>query len=349
LKGVILAAGLGTRLRPLSLTRPKPLLPVANKHIISYIIEDIASAGIKDIAVVISHEKELIEHELRSLYPDLNLTFIVQKILNGIGGAVALAKDFVNGDSFLLYLGDNLIQSGVVQLVNRFNNENPDGLLLLSPVRNPSAFGIAELNPDGSIKNLEEKPESPKTNLAVTGIYLFKSRIFEAIASIRPSARGEIEIPDAIQWLIDNGGRVVQEQVSEGWKDTGSPEDLLEANKLLLDKAKLEIKGIVQGEVQGRAGIGEETVVEEGAKIIGPVIIGRKCFIGKGTFIGPYSSIGDNVKLQNANIEYSIILDNTTIETDKKIRNSIIGEKSEIRNKSGEYRLIIGDFSKIEL
>jgi len=353
MKGLILAAGLGTRLRPLSLSRPKPLLPVANKHIVSYIIEDMAEAGIKDIAIVISHKKDIVVDELNASDYGVSLTFLTQETLNGIGGAVRLAKDFVGDEPFMVYLGDNFAQDGVKEFVNKFHETNPDALLLLTHVNNPSDFGIAELNKDGSIKSVEEKPENPKSNLAVTGIYMFNKRIFEAIDNITPSDRGELEIPDAIQWLINNNEKVISEQIKGRWKDTGKPEDLLEANQLILDRLNFEIKGKVKGEIEGNVGIEEGTVVEEGAKIVGPVIIGKNCIIGSGTYVGPYSSIGDNVTLRNADVEFVIILKDTFINTNKRIVNSIIGEKSKITSITDDLpqgsKLIIGDFSQIEL
>ncbi|MBW2995199.1 glucose-1-phosphate thymidylyltransferase [Candidatus Woesearchaeota archaeon] len=352
-KGIILAAGLGTRLRPLSLSRPKALLPIANKHIVYYIIEDMAKAGIKDIALVISHQKDVMVDELNHEEHDVKLTFITQENLNGIGGAVKLTQDFIGNEPFMVYLGDNLAQEGVQEFVKKFNETNPDALLLLTEVANPSAFGVAELNPDNTIKSLEEKPENPKSNLAVTGIYMFNNRIFEAINNIAPSARGELEIPDAVQWLINNNGRVISEKIKGRWKDTGKPEDLLEANQLILDRLNFEIKGEVKGEIEGNVGIGEGTVVEEGAKIVGPVIIGKNCVIGKGTYVGPYSSIGDNVTLRNADVEFVIILNNTFINTNKRIVNSIIGEKCKITPVTDDLpkgsKLVIGDYSQIEL
>jgi glucose-1-phosphate thymidylyltransferase len=353
LKGLILAAGLGTRLRPLSLSRPKPLLPVANKHMISYIIEDMAKAGIREIGIVISHQKDVIMEEIKGSDFGVNITFIAQEVLNGIGGAILLAKNFIGEEPFMVYLGDNFAQEGVKEVVNTYHQTNPDAFLLLTKVSNPSDFGIAELNPDGSIKSVEEKPRNPKSNLAIIGIYMFNKKIFEAISSIKPSGRGELEIPDAIQWLINNHAKVMSEQIKGRWKDTGKPEDLLEANQLILDKIELTNRGTVKGVVEGKVGIGEGTVIEEGAKVVGPAIIGKHCIIGAGTYVGPYSAIGDNVILRNADVEFVIILNDTLINTNRRIVNSIIGEKSRITPITQQLpqgaKLIVGDYSQIEL
>ena len=351
MKGVILAAGLGTRLRPLSLSRPKPLLPVANKYMISYIIEDMVKAGIKEIGLVISSQKEVMMEKIGLEHLGANITYIFQPTLNGIGGAIKLCEKFAADEPFLVYLGDNFVQSGVKDFVEKFKKENPDALLLLTKVPNPQAFGVAVFNQDGSLKAVEEKPRQPKSDMAVTGIYLFNKKVFQAINNIQPSARGELEIPDAITWMLNNGCRVIPGEIKGRWKDTGKPGDLLEANQLILDRMELKVEGRIEGELQGKVGIGKNTFVERGAKIVGPALIGENCTIKSGTYIGPYSSIGNNVTLENANIEFVIILSNTFINTKSRIVNSIIGENSRItpKEKQESSTLIVGDYSQIEL
>lgn len=351
MKGLILAAGLGTRLRPLSLSRPKPLLPVANKYMISYIIEDLVKAGIKEIGLVVSSQKEIMMEKIGVEHLGANITYIFQPTLNGIGGAVKLCEKFVGNDSFLVYLGDNFIQAGVNEFVDRFNREKPDALLTLTKVENPRAFGVAVFNPDGSIKAVEEKPKEPKSDMAVTGIYLFNKKVFQAINNTKPSARGEFEIPDAITWMLNNGCKVVAGEIHGRWKDTGKPEDLLDANQLILDRMQMRVEGRVEGELHGKVGIGKGTFVERGSKIVGPALIGENCTIKAGAYIGPYSSIGNNVTLENANVENSIILNHNFINTNTKIKNSIIGENSRISPKETQEtsKLIVGDYSQIEL
>jgi len=355
MKGLILSGGHGTRLRPLTYSQQKQLIPVANKPIIFYPIEDIVETGVKEIGIVIGPNRE----QITDIVGDgsrwgIKIEYIEQPEPLGLAHAVKISRDFLGDDDFVMYLGDNLLKGGIVKHVEKFNKSDASASILLCEVDNPQQFGVAELNKDGSIKKLVEKPKEPPSNLALAGIYLFKPEIFEAIGNINLSWRNELEITDAIQYLIDKESRVDSAIVEDWWKDTGKPKDILEANQLVLDEMEPSNEGKVEdgADISGKVTIGKGTVIKEKAKIKGPAIIGEDCEIGPDAYIGPYTSIGNNSKIENAEIEYSVILDNATIRCREKIVDSLIGRDVKIHGREKlpkGHKLVVGDHSEVEL
>ena len=354
MKGVILHGGHGTRLRPLTHTGPKQLIPVANKPISQYVLEDLRDSGIKDIAIILG---DIMPEKTKSHYGDgskfnIKITYIYQEKPGGIAQAVGLTEDFVKDSPFVVYLGDNLLKGGTSKFVREFQQKNYDAMILLCEVETPQQFGVAEFDKKGSLIRLIEKPKKPPSNYALTGIYFFKPVIFKMIKQLKPSWRGELEITEAIQLLLDAGYRVGYRIVEGWWKDTGTVEDIIEANILILDELKPKIKGTVEDKasIQGRVSIGKNAHIKKGALIRGPALIGENTTIEEEVYIGPYTSIGNNVKIKRGEIENSIIMDNCTIEINTKIIDSIIGANSEIiANEKGPkgHRLIVGENSKI--
>lgn len=350
MKAIILAGGKGTRLRPLTFCRQKQLLPIADKDLIYYIIEDLARSGIKNIGIVINPGQDQLREEVGNGGQwNISISYIIQPEPKGLAHALLCAAEFVDNDEFIMYLGDNLFSNSIKNFVEDFKNSEFDAKILLTHVKHPEEFGLAEIDNNRKVCRLVEKPAHPKTDLGIVGVYAFKPIIFEAAKSIKPSARGELEITDAIQWLIDNGKNVGFDLVQGWWEDTGNPADLLEANKLILEKLNLRNEGIIEegAIIEGKVGIGKNTVIKAGSRIVGPTIIGENCEI-KGN-VGAFTSIGDNVKINNGNIDYSIILDNCLIEASQKISNSLIGANCKIQDHSEKDQLIIADYSVVKL
>ena len=355
MKALVLAGGKGTRLRPLSNTLAKQLIPVANKPILFYILDQIAETGITDIGIVISPEtgeciKEAAGDGSRW---DTQITYILQPEPLGLAHAVKTAQGFLSDSSFLMFLGDNLIKGGVAQFVEQYNRECPDALILLKEVSNPRIFGVAELNSLGQIVHLEEKPKQPRSNLAVVGIYLFSSAVHQSIAQLKPSWRGELEITDAIQDLINKGKRVQSHIIRDWWVDAGEKDDLLKANRLVLDALlKGDIKGEVdsQSQLLGRVEVGQGTEVKN-STLHGPLSIAEGCRI-RDSVIGPYASIGKETVVEASRIENSIILENCRIHGITKLAGSIIGRGAELTKSSDKHdvaKLLIGDDDEVEL
>jgi len=354
MKGVILHGGHGTRLRPLTHTGPKQLIPIANKPISQYVLEDLRNSGIRDIAIILG---DMLPDKVKNHYGDgskfeAKITYIPQKEPAGIAHAVSLAEDFVGGSSFVVYLGDNLLKGGISKFVREFQESNYDTMVLLCEVDNPQQFGVAELDRKGKLVRLIEKPKKPPSNYALTGIYFFKPVIFKVAKKLKPSWRGELEITEAIQMLLEEGYDVSYRIVHGWWKDTGTIEDIIEANILVLDEIEPKFEGKVEDKtsIQGRVCIGKGAIVKRGTLIRGPALIGENAVIESGVYIGPYTSIGNNAKIKGGEIENSIIMDSCTIEINTKIVDSIIGANSEvIANQKGPKgnRLIIGEGSKI--
>jgi glucose-1-phosphate thymidylyltransferase len=356
MKGVVLAGGHGTRLRPLTHTGPKQLIPIANKPNILYCIEDLVEAGIGDIAVVLGDN---MPDRVRELLGDgsafgCTITYIHQGQPRGIAHAVGLAEEFVGGDPFVVYLGDNILKGGIRHMVDEFSRSSVDALVGLCRVPNPEAFGVAELDGEGNLRGLEEKPKNPKSDLALIGIYLLRPAVFDAIRLLRPSWRNELEITEAISLLLKRGG-VTTHIVSGWWKDTGKPEDILEANRLVLDDQQPYNHGTVEkgATVTGRVAIGKGTLVREGSSIRGPVVIGRNCEVGPDSYVGPYTAIGDRCVLRGCHIEASILMEGGRILCGKPILDSLIGVGSTITAAEAQrpqgHRLIIGDNSLVSL
>lgn len=356
MKGIILHGGHGTRLRPLTHTGPKQLLPIANKPMSQYCLEALVEAGIKDIAMIIGG---VASNKVQDYYGDgknfgANITYVYQDYPKGIAHAVGLCKDFIGNDKFLVFLGDNILQKTLLDYAKQFESSDVDATLLLCEVDNPKQFGIAEVNQDGSIKRIMEKPKDPPSNLAVTGIYFLTPKIFDIISRLKPSWRNELEITDSLQMLLQEGNKITYHKVTDYWKDTGTPMDIIHANGTVLKGMKPYFHGKKEDNVStvGNIMLGENSTIKSGATIIGPTIIGKNCSIGAGARIGPNTSIGDNSNLPKCNIEDSIIMAGCTIDADIKIRNSIISYNSEIIQKkenNDSKTLLLGEGSKILL
>lgn len=352
---MILHGGYGTRLRPLTHTGPKQLIPVANKPISQYVLESLRESGIRDIAIVLG---DIYPDKVKEYYDDgsrfgVKITYIYQGEPEGIAHAVGLCRQFVGDEPFVVHLGDDLLKGGVKKLVGEFEKSTYDGMVLLCRVRDPQRFGVASFDADGKLIKLVEKPKKPPSEYALSGIYFFRPAIFEMISQLKPSWRGELEITEAIQLLLDNKYSVGYRFVEGWWKDTGTLEDILESNRLVLDELEREIRGKVEDEasIQGRIYVGKNSVVKRGAIIRGPATVGENTSVEAKVYIGPYTSIGNNVVIEKGEIENSIIMDNCHININEKITDSLIGPYSTIttnqRDKPRGYRLVIGERSKM--
>ena len=354
MKGIILHGGHGTRLRPLTHTGPKQLLPIANKPMSQYCLESIKSTGIKNIAIIIGG---IGSNKVREYYESgkdfgVNITYIEQESPNGIAQAIRLCKDFIGNEKFLVFLGDNIIQKDIVEFKKEFEKSDASASILLCEVDNPSRFGIADVQ-DGKIKKIMEKPKDPPTNLAVTGIYFLTREIFDIIDRLKPSWRNEYEITDALQLLLESGKKITYYTITDYWKDTGTPEDIIHANQIILTGMKPYFHGTKEEgcSISGNVMLGQGTIVKKNSKIIGPVIIGKNCIIESDTYIGPNISIGDNSKLSKCHVENSIIMSGCNIEGDFKIKDSIIAFNCEINKSSNDDGKIflLGEGTRITL
>jgi len=352
-KGLILSGGRGTRLRPITFTSAKQLVPVANKPILFYGIEALAASGIREIGFVVGDTHQ----EIRDAVGDgsrfgVRATYLQQEAPLGLAHAVLISEEFMDGEPFVMYLGDNVIREPLGPLVERFTREMPSAQIFLAHVPNPQQFGVAELGADDRVVRLIEKPAKPPSDLALVGVYMFDRTVFDAVKAIKPSARGELEITDAIQWLIDRGKTVRPFVISGWWKDTGKLEDMLEANRIILDTMERRI----EGEVYASEIVGKVTV-EPGAKVVhstirGPAIIGRGATIEQ-AYIGPFTSIGDGVVVRGSEIEHSIVLEGSSVvDVGARIESSLIGRNVSIYRsdaKPKSYKLMIGDRSDVGL
>ena len=353
LKGLILSGGKGTRLRPLTHTSAKQLVPVANKPVLFYGIEAMAAAGIREVGIIVAPETG---GEIREAVGDgsqfgLSVEYIEQDAPSGLAHAVLTAEPFIAGSPFVMYLGDNLLRDGISKLVDTFRSDEPDALILLTPVPDPEHYGVAELA-DGRVSKLVEKPKEPQTDLALVGVYMFTPAIFEAARAIEPSWRDELEITDAIQTLVDRGLRVDPHIVHGWWKDTGQVQDMLEANRLILDDIEERLDGeLVDCRVEGRVAI-EEGARLERATVRGPAIVGRGSQI-KDAYIGPYTAIGDEVTIENAELEHSIVLSGSSIkDLEYRIEASLIGKNVKIGRGPAfpkAYRFVVGDNADVQI
>ena len=352
LKGLILSGGKGTRLRPITFTSAKQLVPVANQPVLFYGIEAMANAGIQEIGIIIAPETG---DEIRECVGDgskfgVVITYIVQDEPAGLAHAVLTAEPFLGTSPFVMYLGDNLLQDGISDLVDAFKANEPDALILLTPVPDPEHFGVAELT-DGRVTRLQEKPPEPKTNLALVGVYMFTAGIHAAARAIEPSARGELEITDAIQYLVDQDRRVEPHIVQGWWKDTGRLADMLEANRLVLDRIERRVDGTLdeQSTCEGRV------IIEAGAVLVrstvrGPAIIGAGARLTD-AYVGPYSAIGDSCVIEDAEVEHSILLEGSSVrDLGARMESSLLGKDVAIARSTGQpkaYRFLVGDQSEI--
>lgn len=352
MKGIILHGGAGTRLRPLTFSGPKQLIPVANKPISQYVLEDLKNAGIRRIGIVLGETfPELVqEYYGDGSKFDVDIEYIFQGKPLGIAHAVSICKSFVGGDSFVLYLGDNLIQRGIKGYLEKFIEGDYDAYILLKEVDDPTKFGVAKFEGDRLV-GLVEKPKVPPSKYALVGVYFFKPKVFDIIEGLKPSWRGEYEITDALQLMLEMGYDVGYSFVEGWWLDTGKKDDILYANSLILDeRIRRDILGeLVDSKVEGRVSIGEGSRLVN-STIRGPAIVGRNCLI-QDSFIGPYTSIGDDVKVLNSSIECSIVLNGTLIRDIDRLEESLIGKnakvvKNRVRNA---VKLHVGDYSEMEL
>lgn len=367
MKGLILSGGSGTRLRPITHTSAKQLVPVANKPILFYCIDDMVEAGITDIGIITGQTAS----EVRDAVGDgsqfgATITFIHQEEPLGLAHCLIVAKDFLGNDDFVMLLGDNLIEQGLVEFTQMFDQaangpmeltfdgdpSRPAAQVLLCHVDDPRQFGVATINSDGNILQLVEKPDEPESNLALVGVYAFTNVIHQAVQAISPSARGELEITDAIQWLIDNGHVVRHEVLTGWWLDTGKKDPLLESNRRVLER----LTSRIDGEVDEESDLDGMVIVEKGAKIIrsqirGPVVIGTDTVI-QDAYVGPYTSIARNCTVEHSEIENSVVLDDTVITSVPRIVESLIGRKSLI-HRTGKrpqaVRLMVGDDSVVDV
>jgi glucose-1-phosphate thymidylyltransferase len=351
LKGLILSGGKGTRLRPITHTSAKQLVPVANKPVLFYAIEAMAQAGIEEVGIIIAPETG---EEIRTAAGDgarfgIEITYILQDEPAGLAHAVLTAEPFLGQSPFVMYLGDNLLQGGIEDLVASFRDHRPDALILLTPVPDPEQYGVAELS-DGAVVRLVEKPAEPKTNLALVGVYMFTSCVHAAARAIEPSARGELEITDAIQRLVDDGMRVEPHIVKGWWKDTGRLEDMLAANRLVLDTIQTRLEGeLIDCQVEGRVVI-EPGARLERASVRGPAIIGSGARLSD-CYIGPYTAVGEGCEIHKAEIEHSILLAGSAVkELDGRMESSLLGRNVKVgrdRRQPKAYRFMVGDNSEI--
>ncbi len=361
MKALILAGGAGTRLRPITHTSSKQLVPVANKPILFYALDHMAEAGIKELGMIVGDTAD----EVMNAVGDgsrwsMKITYIRQEAPLGLAHCVLIARDFLGDDDFIMYLGDNLLRQGVKRFVERFeehrpaNSEDPPAVaqILLANVSDPHRFGVAELDENERVVRLVEKPADPPSDLALVGVYLFDKNIHDAVAAITPSARGELEITDAIQWLIDNGLRVRSEVVDGYWKDLGELDALLDGNSLMLEAQDYR----VEGTVDEHSVVDDRVVVESGATVVrstvrGPAIIGRDTQIVD-SYVGPFTSIGRRCKVMESEIEHSMVLEGTSITGSGRIHGSLIGRYADVsrsQQRPRASRLMIGDHSRVDL
>jgi glucose-1-phosphate thymidylyltransferase len=355
MKAIILSGGKGTRLRPLTYSGAKQLVPIANKPILFYCIDNIVQAGIKDIGIIISPETG---QEIREAVGDggrwgVNIKYITQDVPGGLAHAIKTAGDYLADSPFVMYLGDNLIGTGIDKFVNEFRENSPEALILLKEVDNPKQFGVADVSEDGKVVRLIEKPDVPPSNLALVGIYIFSPKIHEAIERIRPSKRGELEITDAIQELINMGCNVESFVLDMWWLDTGKKDDMLTANVIVLDewlKESINAEVDDKSKILGRVSIGKGSVVRE-SRIRGPVVIGENTVI-ENAFIGPYTSIGNNSKVIKSSVEHSVIMDGSELRDIERLEESLIGRGVKIFKNNTMHkalRLMVGDDSVVEV
>jgi glucose-1-phosphate thymidylyltransferase len=352
-KGLILSGGRGTRLRPITHTSAKQLVPVANKPILFYGLEAIVEAGITDVGIVVGDTHQ----EIRDAVGDgsrfgARVTYIQQSAPLGLAHAVLESRPFLGDDPFVMYLGDNFLREGICGFVREFEQHRPDAQILLVPVPNPQDFGVAELEGE-RVKRLEEKPQSPRSNLALVGVYMFTKSVWDAVQGIRPSKRGELEITDALQWLIDHGKTVRSHVITGWWKDTGKLEDMLEANRMAMSHWESRI----EGELDAASVVEGAVVIEKGARVVrsrlrGPLILGRDVVV-EDSYVGPFSAIAEGARIVRAEVEHSIVLERSVIEdVPTRIDSSLIGKDVVVTrspDRPRAHHIMVGDSSRVEL
>lgn len=354
MKGIILHGGSGTRLRPLTYTGPKQLLMIANKPMSQYALESIRDAGIKEIAIIIG---DTYPEKVKEYYGDgskfgVKITYVFQDEPKGISHAIGLCKDFIGSDKFIVFLGDNVLLKNMSNYVTDFSNSDDEAKIFLCEVDNPSQFGVIELTKDGKISKIVEKPKIPPTNLAIIGIYFLSPSIFDVIKNLKPSWRNELEITDALQLLFESKKKISYDVITNYWKDTGTPLDIIDANKMILSQMKSYFYGIKENNVSinGNVMVGKNTIIQNGAQIKGPVIIGENCKISGSVRLGPNVSVGNNSTLNDCTISDSIIMHSCNIDCKLNIAQSILANNSSITsNEEKKSIFLLCEDSKIIL
>src|SRR3989441_8879608 len=355
MKGLLLAGGHGTRLRPLTYTGNKHMLPIANKPMLMYGFDHLRATGITDIGIVLGPLHEGIKDALGDGSKfHVKITYIDQPDPKGIAHAVLISKDFLENEPFIVYLGDNLLKESIPKLAEEFTASKPDAMVVLVRVKDPGRFGVVKIE-DGKITKLVEKPKQFVSDYALAGVYFFQPSVFPVIETLRPSGRNELEITEAIQGLLQRGGLITFHEVSGWWKDTGRPEDILEANQLVLKELKSSFGGMIEEGVaiSGEVDVGKGTVVRRGATLRGPVVIGDHSEVGNGARVGPNTSLGSHVRILRAKIENSIVLDGTVVDCMERIVDSIIGKDSSIVSSQATVsrgrRFVVGESTFVSL
>lgn len=353
MKALVLSGGSGSRLRPITHTSAKQLLPVANKPVLFYGLEAIRDSGITDVGIVVGDTAAAIQAAVGDGSEfGLDVTYIQQDAPRGLAHAVLISRDYLGDDDFVMYLGDNFIVGGISALVEEFRLGRPDAQIMLTAVADPRQFGVAELDAVGEVIGLEEKPSQPKSDLALVGVYIFTAAVHEAVRHLTPSWREELEITEAIQWLIDSGRKVRSTTIAGYWKDTGNVADMLEVNRLVLES----VEPVTRGAVDAASELIGRVVVEPGAevtssRIVGPVIIGSGTRVS-GSYVGPFTSVAEECSITDSEIEYSIVLRGASIEGVRRIEASLIGHEVVVTpapKAPRAHRLILGDHSKVQI
>lgn len=355
MKGVILAGGRGTRLRPITHTGPKQMIPVANKPVLQHGLETLREADIHEVGIVLGNKgrEEIVDFVGNGSRFGLDVTYILQGDPRGLAHAVGCVEEFVDGSDFLVYLGDNLLESSVAPLVDRFERGDHAAGIALCEVENPSEYGIADVDEEGNIVRLVEKPTDPPSNLAIIGLYAFSSTIFEMFPELESSDRGEFEITDAIQALLDAGHTVGHVVIDGWWKDAGYPHDILAANRFELDRMDASIDGTVApgASVSGPVELHRSARVNSGADVVGPVSIGPNTVVGAEATVGPYTSIGEGSVIERGRVENSVVMSEVRIDTARRVMNSLVGSQASIVDDETETgkELVVGEDSKLVL
>ena len=353
MKALVLAGGSGSRLRPITHTSAKQLLPVANKPVLFYVLEAIAGAGIRDVGIIVGDTAPAIEAAVgdgRAF--GLDATYIRQDAPRGLAHAVLIARDYLGDDDFVMYLGDNFIVGGITPLVDEFATSRPDAQIMLTTVPDPRQFGVAELDETGAVVGLAEKPCHPKSDLALVGVYIFTPAVHEAVRQLKPSDRGELEITEALQWLIDDGRKIASTLVTGYWKDTGNVADMLEVNRMVLEGMETRQLGVVDSatEIIGRVQVEAGAVISR-SRIVGPAIIGTGTHV-EGSYIGPFTSVAAGCAVIDSEIEYSILLRGASVRGVRRIEASLIDHEVEVTpapRMPRAHRLVLGDHSKVQI
>jgi glucose-1-phosphate thymidylyltransferase len=351
-KALVLAGGSGTRLRPFSYSMPKQLIPVANQPVLLHCLEALRQAGVSEVGMIVGDTGA----EIRAVVGDgarlgLDITYLHQERPLGLAHCVSVAREYLADDDFVMYLGDNILVGGITELADQFRATRPDAQVVVTPVADPREYGVAEVDPDGRVIRLVEKPAQPRSDLALIGVYFFTPAIHTAVAAIAPSRRGEYEITDAIEWLVRRGDTVTARVFSGYWKDTGRIQDVLECNRVLLER----VVPRVAGEVDAASELVGPVVVEPGAKvvrsrIVGPSVVAADCVV-EDSYVGPYTALGPACSLNGAGVEYSILLAGAAVEQVRGIHGSLIGRAATVRGtvERSQHRLVVGDHTQVEI